>query len=200
MSLVALLVLFMQLLSLQSVASPLERMRVKTAVEPVTNLTPAALAGQYKNPSEELISRVGPPLSGNSLYIFPDKSFVYCEWADIMPITVFDKGTWSFAGDTLELKSASTVTWDSHLERRFLAVRRPSHSEEILLVGKEKGFAYFEKESGDDPELMLLIVGRQRDEVISRTETPKLKAKLMREGWIDSVPSFVDLPQTRDLR
>ena len=81
MSLVTLLVLFIQFLSLQSAASPLERMRAKTAIEQVTNLPPAGLAGQYKNPSKELISRVGPPLSGNSLYIFPDASFVYCEWA-----------------------------------------------------------------------------------------------------------------------
>jgi hypothetical protein len=183
MSLVTLLVLFIQFLSLQSAASPLERLRAKTAIDSVTNLAPATLAGQYKNPSKELISRVGPPLSGNSLYIFPDESFVYCEWADVMLPTVFDKGTWSFVGDTLELKSASDVTWDPRLERRFLVVRRSARAEEILLVGKERGLAYFEKESGDDPELMLLIVGRQRDKVISRTETAKLKAKLMREGW-----------------
>jgi len=175
--------LLMQLISLQSAVSPLERVRAKIAVESVTNLTPTELSGQYRNPSKELINRVRPPLSGNDLYIFPDKTFVYCEWADVMSNTVFDKGTWSFAGDILELKSASEVTWAPHLERRFLAVRRHSQSREILLVGIDRELQYFEEKAGDDAELMLLIVGRQRDRTINQAETPKIKTKLMREGW-----------------
>ena len=176
--------LLVQLIGLQSAASPLDRVRAKIAVEPVTNLTPAQFAGQYRNPSKELINRVGPPLSGNDLYIFPDGIFVYCEWDDIMPTTVFDKGTWSLSGDILELKSAIEVTWSPHLERRFLAVRRQSHSGEILLIAIDgDDLQYFEKEAKDDPELMLLIVSRQRDKTISQAETAKLRAKLMREGW-----------------
>jgi hypothetical protein len=116
-------------------------------------------------------------------FIFPDKTFVYCEWADVMSNTVFDKGTWSLSGDILELKSVSEVTWEPHLERRFLAVRRHSQSREILLVGIDRELQYFEEKAGDDPELMLLIVGRQRDRTINQAETPKIKAKLMREGW-----------------
>jgi len=183
MTLLTLVVLLVQLGGLHPAVGPLERIRAKISVEPVANLNPAEFAGQYKNPSKELISRVGPPLGGNSLYIFPDKTFVYCEWTDIMPDTVFDKGAWSFSGDILELKSASEVTWDSHLERRFLAVRRQSHAGEIILVGIGKDLHYFEKEARDDPGLMLLIVGRQRDRIISQAETAKLKTKLMREGW-----------------
>jgi hypothetical protein len=36
-------------------------------------------------PAEEspkgLVQPVGPPLVEHSLYIFPDKTYVYCEWA-----------------------------------------------------------------------------------------------------------------------
>ena len=178
-----LILLLVQLIG-QSAASPLDRVRAKIVVESVTNLTPAQFAGQYRNPSKELINRVGPPLSGNDLYVFPDATFVYCEWADVMPTTVFDKGTWSLSGDILELKSATEVTWSPHLERRFLALRRQSHSGEILLVGIDgDDLQYFEKEAKDDPELMLLIISRQRDKTISQAETAKLRAKLMREGW-----------------
>jgi hypothetical protein len=50
-------------------------------------------------------------------------------------------------------------------------------------VGIDRELQYFEEKAGDDPELMLLIVGRQRDRTINQAETPKIKAKLMREGW-----------------
>lgn len=180
---ITIFLLILQLASAQSSATPLDRMRAKTALDPVTNLTAVQIAGQYANPSKELVKRVGPPLAGNSLYIFPDKTYVYCEWADVMENTVFDKGTWSFAEAVLELKSDLEITWDPRLERKFLAVQRPSHSEEILLVGIEKELPYFEKKAGDDPELMLLIVSKQREKPFSQAETAKLKANLMREGW-----------------
>jgi hypothetical protein len=175
--------LILQLASAQSSATPLDRMRAKTALDPVTSLTAVQIAGQYANPSKELIKRVGPPLDGNNLYIFPDKTYVYCEWGDVMQNTVFDKGTWNFAEGVLALKSDPEIKWDTRLERRFLAVRRPSHSDEILLVGIEEELPYFEKKAGDDPELMLLIVAKQREEPLRQAEAGKLKTNLMREGW-----------------
>jgi len=175
--------LILQLASDQSSATPLDRMRAKTALDPVTSLTAVQIAGQYASPPKELIKRVGPPLAGNNLYIFPDKTYVYCEWADVMENTVFDKGTWSFAEGVLELKSDPEIRWNPRLERRFLAVRRPSHSDEILLIGIEGELPYFEKKAGDDPELMLLIVAKQREKPLSQAESAKLKTNLMREGW-----------------
>jgi hypothetical protein len=104
-------------------------MRAKTAVEPVTNLAPEQFAGKHANPSQELVKRAGLPLAGNNLYLLPNNTYVYCEWADAMPNTVFDEGTWSFSGSILELKSAPEISWDSKLERRFLAAHRPSHNQ-----------------------------------------------------------------------
>jgi hypothetical protein len=113
---------------------------------------------------------------------------VYCEWADIMPNTVYDKGIWSFSEGILQLKSDAEITWEPQVERTFLAVRRPSHAKEIVLVGIEKGLPYFEKEAGNDPEFMLLIVARLRDKAVTQAAAAKLKAGLMREGWR---PEFV---------
>lgn len=183
MNSITLLALLLQLVSGQSATSWLERIRAKIVVDPVTNLARVQIAGQYANPSKELVKLVGPPLGGNNLYIFPDNTYIYCTWADIMPNTVFDKGTWSFAGGLLELKSDLEITWDPKLERRFLAVRRPAHSKEIMLVGIEEELQYFEKEAGDDPELMLLIIARQRDKGISQVAAAGVKARLMREAW-----------------
>lgn len=183
MNWLTLLAILLQLVNAPSAASPLDRIQAKMTVVSVANLTLVQIAGQYKNPSNELIKRVGGPLSGNSLYIFPDNTYIYCEWADIMPNTVFDKGTWSFSEGVLRLKSAPEITWDPELERRFLAVRRPFHAKEIILVGIEKELPYFEKDAGDDPELMLLIVARLRDKAVSQASAAGLKASLMREGW-----------------
>jgi hypothetical protein len=183
MSLISILVLLLQLVSSQSDVSSLEHIRAKITVNPVTALTAVQFAGRYANPSKELIKRIGPVLDGNNLYIFPDNTYVYCAWADIMPNTVLDKGTWNFSDSVLELKSAADITWDPNLERRFLAVRRPSHPKEILLVGIQKDIPNFAEEAGKDPWFALLMFARNRDSKLSQTETKALKARIMRESW-----------------
>ncbi|HUJ32700.1 MAG TPA: hypothetical protein VLY23_15570 [Candidatus Acidoferrum sp.] len=183
MSFVTCLVLLAQLVTTQSAAAPLERIRAKIPVDLVTASGPAEIAGQYAHPSKELRKLLGPGLSGDNLYIFPDKTYIYVEWADISPNTVVDKGRWSFSGGILELKSDPDITWDTRLDRRFLAVRRPSHTKEILLLGIETEISSFEEEARNDPESTLLIVGKQRDATISPAAAGKLKAKLMREAW-----------------
>ena len=184
MNFVTVLILLLHLGSGQSGPSPLERLRAKIAVDPVTELTPVQFAGQYSNPSKEVMKRWGGgTLSEDNLYIFPDKTYIYCEWADIMPTIVIDMGTWSFIGGVLELKSDPEITWDHRLERRFLAVRRPAHNGEILLVGTDRDIKYFEENAGDDPEFMLLLNSKGRERILSRSGTARLKAKLMRESW-----------------
>ena len=184
MNFIMFLVLLLHLVGGQSAPSPLERLRTKIAVDPVTNVTPVQFAGQYANPSKEVMkSWGGGTLSRDDLYIFPDKTYIYCRWADILPTTVYDKGTWSFVGEILELKSDPQITWDPELERKFLAVRRPAHNGEILLVGTDRDIKYFEENTGDDPEFMLLLNSKERERILSRSETARLKAKLMRESW-----------------
>jgi hypothetical protein len=183
MNWLTLLAILLQLATGQSAAGPLDRIQAKITVAAVTNLTPVQMAGEYNNPSKELIARVGPPLAGNTLYIFPDKTYIYCEWADVMQNTVFDKGTWAFSDGVLRLKSAPEIKWDPRLEHAFLPVRRISHAREILLVGIQKNLPYFEKHAGDDPELMLLIVAKQRENMISQSEAAKLEVDLIRTAW-----------------
>ena len=113
----AILVLVLQLASGQSSVGPLVRLQAKIPVDPVTELTPVKIAGQYTNPGKELIRRIGGALSGDVLYVFPDNTYVYCEWADIMPTTVFDKGTWDISDGILKLTSGPEITWNPEVER-----------------------------------------------------------------------------------
>lgn len=62
--------------------APLLRLQAKVQVDPVPVLTQSHLAGKYSDPTREF----SPGLSGNDLYLFPDGTYVYDEWADIQPL------------------------------------------------------------------------------------------------------------------
>jgi hypothetical protein len=44
-------------------------------------------------------------LSGDDLYLFPDKTYIYMEWADILPRTIRDQGAWEYQDSFITLYS-----------------------------------------------------------------------------------------------
>jgi hypothetical protein len=175
-----LIIACLQVVAVPSAGDLVRRIQAKTPVEAI--LPAVEVAGKYSYPPEEIRKRAGPPMSGNDLYLFPDKTYVYCEWGDILPNTIYDKGNWSFSKGILDLKSDLELPWNTDPDWRFLVVHRSSHADEILLVEIES-LPYFEKKAGRDPEFMLLLVAKQRESVINATEGPQLKVGLMREAW-----------------
>jgi hypothetical protein len=163
--------------------SPLERLTTKVAVESVKVVDMSRLAGHYTNPSKDLVKRMGGALSGDELYLFPDGTFLYCEWADIQPLTIYDKGTWTFTNGAVELKSDPDVTWDPEADRTYLVVRRRSKKKELLLVGVHSDLPRFEAESQGDPELMLLIVCKGRRGELTREASTRVKTQLLDQSW-----------------
>jgi len=164
-----------------------ERLRAKTPVEAVATANLERLAGRYTSESKELRNRIGGFLSGDDLYLFPDASYIYCEWADIEPLTVYDKGTWSVAEGLVELKSDSDVTWDPGkyrwYDRRYVAFHRSSSNNEIMLIGIEYALPYFEKKAGHDPVFTLLTNAKKRETTFSRVKAATLKSRLLKESW-----------------
>src|ERR1700679_3535339 len=73
--------------------TPLERLHAKIDVVWVGNLAPAQNAGQFNNPSQEENTRT-PPMGRDSLFLFPDKTYIYTSFTDVSPDTISDKGTW----------------------------------------------------------------------------------------------------------
>jgi len=167
----------------KSPASPLQRLRAKIRVDAVAEATPAQLAGQYTSTSKELGKRVGPFLSGNDLYLFSDGTYVYCEWTDIEPVTVYDKGAWAFKNGEVALTSDPEITWKPGAERAYVAVHRMSRAGEILLIGTGRDLDYFEKHTGNDPDFMLLLSAKKREKTFSQQEAENLKARLMKDAW-----------------
>jgi hypothetical protein len=164
-----------------------ERIRAKTPVEAVNINDAEKLAGRYTSASNELGKRVGGFLSGDDLYLFPDGTYIYCEWTDVSPVTVYDKGAWTLAVGLVELKSDPDVTWDPaayrQYERRYASVRRSPRNKEILLVGVGHALSYFEEKAGDDPEFMLLVLAKKRESTFDRAKAAAVKAQLMKEAW-----------------
>ena len=183
----ALLFVLAQLAAIPTAHEAVERLRAKTPVEAVVYPSLPQLAGRYTTTSKELGKRVGPFLHGDDLYLFSDGTYIYCEWADIEPVTVYDKGTWSVAEGFIDLKSDADVTWDPGkyrwYDRRYVAVRRNSRVNEVLLVGVEYALPYFEKKAGNDPAFMLLINAKKRETTFSRTRGATLKSRLLKESW-----------------
>ncbi len=174
------LLAFAELAVAETSSGPLDRLRAHVPVDLISGVPVSDIAGHYSSHPKELGRS---PLSGNDLYLFPDGSYLYLEWADVEPLTVRDKGTWTFSSSKVQLKSDPDVTWDPGAERTYLVVHRESKPAEVLLIGLGRALSYFEEKADDDPNFMLLLVAKTRTESIHQKSAARIKAKLMREGW-----------------
>jgi hypothetical protein len=182
-SLIAIVVLLLQIPSQKATQTPLELLQAKIAVVSVGSLTPLQVAGQFNNPSEEQNKRT-PPMGRDSLFLFPDKTYIYTFVTDLPPDTISDKGTWTLNGDIVDLRSDKDVTWRSkRAERQYVLVRRGGRDGEIFAVGTKRELKYFEEHAKDDPEYMSLLSSLKRERAIVETETVALRKKLMQEKW-----------------
>jgi hypothetical protein len=167
--------------------TPLERLQAKIDVASVAGLTPLQVAGQFNNPSEEQ-NKLTPPMGRDSLFLFPDKTYIYTSMTDISPDTISDKGTWTLDSDIVQLKSDKGVAWKSNwkfrrAERRYILVRRRGHDGELFAVGTEHALTYFEEHAEDDPTFMFLLNSLKRERIIGEAEGAGLHRKLMQEKW-----------------
>jgi hypothetical protein len=182
-SLVGIVALLLQTPNQKATRTPLERLQTKIDVVSVGSLTPPQVAGQFNNPSEEQNKRT-PPMGRDSLFLFPDKTYIYTFVTDLPPDTISDKGTWTLDGDIVQLKSDKDITWKSkRAEQRYILVRRRGHDGELFAVGTERELTYFEAHANDDPEFMFLLNSLKRERAVSEAETAALKEKLMQEKW-----------------
>jgi hypothetical protein len=173
------IVLILEMATAVAQVDPLKQLQEKIPVQSVPDLTRQNLAGEYSSAPTE----IGAGLSGDDLYLFPDGTYIYDEWADIEPTTIRDKGRWSVAEGFVRLTSDADITWVAGAERKYIAVHRQTHAEEILLVGTENALVRFEQDAKNEPEIELLVVCRERSKSISAAGTRKLKQKLMRQSW-----------------
>jgi hypothetical protein len=156
-------------------ASDLARLHARVKVEVLSQMTEPQLTGHYVPPMDGL--------SGNDLYLLSDGSYLYCEWADIEPVTIHDKGTWRVIEGVLHFTSDADVVWCSGLEldRQHAVVRRPGHKREVLLIGMQEDLGWLEGES--NPVSWLNHLGRQQEERFTAEKERELKAELLQRAW-----------------
>jgi hypothetical protein len=83
----------------------------------------------------------------------------------------------------VSLKSGPEIKWRTTHEKRYLAVRRPEHANEAILVGLEDSLRHIEQYAWHDPEFTLLSAGLVREERFDPAEARRVKKKLMRDAW-----------------
>jgi hypothetical protein len=139
-------------------------------------------AGKYSSAHPELTARHLWLHGGRNLYLFPDRTYVYCEWGDLLEETVFDKGTWRIQGSRISLSSDPEVTWQDRGQRAYVAVRRATRNE-ILLVGEDSDLSEIEGSAGDRPEAMLLLHSCARLEPLAPSDAVEVKLRLLKRAW-----------------
>jgi hypothetical protein len=120
----------------------LDRVATKVAVAPL-NLSQTELAGTWTDEGTT---------SGSYLYLFPDGTFIYTEAADIMPESIYDKGTWRAESGMLTLSPDPDVTWDPKRDRHFLMLRPQAGEQEPMLFGVDRRILVFEQLVAAEPK------------------------------------------------
>lgn len=149
----------------------------------------ATFSGVYTSSPPELTKRAGPPLRGDYLLLFPDGDFIYEEWMDIMPLTIFDKGKWRYEPPFIRLISDNTIVRvvsedDSpriDQDSLFAPIKITVAAETqqfVLCLGEQYRRLQKAKDSGDD--LHFLIQARQRQGPITEKFD---KARILKEHF-----------------
>ena len=158
-------------------AACLAAMSAKVAVR-VADVPASAIAGAWKG-GEGM-------LSGENLYLFPDGSYVYTEWADLLPETIFDRGTWTVDAGVVRFAPDAAIVWKPGSDRRYAAVTLPTRAE-LRLAGLDRSLETFldlVREHPDTTPLEWLDVGAlKRDRTIATGEAEALKRALDEESW-----------------
>jgi len=92
------------------------------------------IPGHYRSPYHDPM-----PLAGDELYLFPDNTYVYLHWADVMPIEICDRGTWEYRDGFVVLKTDETVKhYLRLLDHIYLPVTVPT-AQRVKNAGEKNG-------------------------------------------------------------
>jgi hypothetical protein len=138
-------------------------------------------------PSAELVGTwsFGGGLGGSFLYLFEDQTYIFTEWADIMPETVYHKGTWQVDDRVLTLAVDPDVTWDRPGDYRFL-VYQVKGAAAARLLGLDRMLGFLEQSIRQLPgnnDLALKAASFNRRSGWRPGESVSHKADIMKKCW-----------------
>ncbi len=141
-------------------------------------------AGHYSI-SPEVRRRAGPPMTGDHLYLLPDGSYLYTEWGCLLPETIADKGTWTFAGGRIRLATDNSVSQKpARHDRTFFPLSvEVGGMRQFFVLGFPREYNYFREKTAPPDDFMFLLCARARIAELSASDAAATKAQLMRTAW-----------------
>lgn len=139
------------------------------------DMTPRFIAGHFTH---------GGGLSGRELFLFSDSTYIYTEWADISPETVYDKGTWALTDGFVVLSSDKSLEKAPHLpfDHVYLPIRLKGRSG-LFIMSHRWDFSYFADHAGNNPASMFEMVALHLTERMGPDGEQKAKARLLQRVW-----------------
>jgi hypothetical protein len=128
----------------------------------------------------------GSPLSGSVLYLFPDGTYLHTRWSDILPETVYDKGSWRAQPGLLTLTPDDDVTWDARTDRQFLIFRGRVTKSQPWLLGLDQALPLSEHLSAEhrgDAETWLVLGSLAREGPWAAGEADRVKKRLGKDTY-----------------
>jgi hypothetical protein len=172
------------------VGSVLERLQhIVPEVERAENCPRAQqFAARYSAETPQTAGIIGGT-SGDSLYLFRDGSYLYVEWADILPETMMDQGRWSLQGGLLVLGSDGVSSDKGSLQDvQYVAFCPPGSGRRALrIIGRDHQLGmledHFTKDPGsaDDRRFLVMLYSRERlEEYVTPEASQQARENLRR--------------------
>jgi len=155
----------------------------KYDIDKYKNLIP----GVYSNYGPTKLKYVDGGTSGSLFYIFPDGSYIYTEWADIMRETIYEKGHWDIKNSFIIFANDNSLPFVRTRSKYHLPFRLKNDN--IVIMGSELDYELFRKHwtNGDnlktDPEYLLLLNTHEKSKDIRTEDTELMKEELMKRAW-----------------
>ena len=125
-------------------------------------------------------------LSGSDLYLFSDHTYIYTEWTDVMPETIFDKGSWTLEANLLAFSPDPDIVWDRRADRRYMTLREPGRAQ-TLLFGVDRTLHIFLQLTEDNPgdaDGYFRVSVLRKARTWPSEEATRVKSDLMKNSWM----------------
>jgi hypothetical protein len=126
-------------------------------------------------------------LSGRNLYLFSDGTYIYTEWADVLPETIYDRGRWRFHDALLRFVGDQKVTWATSsdrlwlIDRRLLSMRPELQHDKWFLLGLDDTMDVVASEYITADRLESWSFTRAQRWKVG--EEGRVQARLLKEAW-----------------
>lgn len=127
-------------------------------------------------------------LGGHDLYLFPDHTYLYVKWADVLPETIADKGVWKYQHGFVDLLSDGSLAKLLPKDRQYVALRFKYGQQQVFaLMGTSRAYSGFldayDADSNREVESLMYVFTIRKAKGITPEESVPLKAKLMNDFW-----------------